>query len=232
MSAIPVLDRMHARLGEWSAAGDKRDVFLRCYSMMTANMHAGIDGAVFRDADWVWRLLGRFAEYYFEALDQWERDPVLAPKVWQLAHESTRRSDATILQHLLLGVNAHINYDLVLTVAELLDAEWPAMTHPERDFRYDDYCRVNAVIADTIDQVQDEVIAPAMPLSAVFDVLLGRLDEMLISRMIASWRDRTWVFAVRLLEAPDPAARQAIVAEVEESALRMAQQLSAGMKHG
>ncbi len=228
MHETAVMERMQALLDGWSAAGDRREVFLRCYSMMTANMHGGIDRGDFSDAAWVARLLHRFAEYYFEALSQWEASPAVTPPVWRLAHQSTRHPDATVWQHLLLGVNAHINYDLVLTVHEILKPEWPKLPPGDRDGRFADYCRVNQIIADTIDAVQDDVLAPAMPVSAILDRLMGRLDEYLISRLITAWRDRTWSFAVELLEAADDETRNAIVARVEDKAMRIGSQISLG----
>jgi hypothetical protein len=228
MSERLALQRMHEHLSAWKAVDDKREVFLHCYSLMTANMYAGIEQGKFQDNGWVAQLLNRFADYYFSALEQWEEEPSTAPMVWQFAHEHTRVRDSSVLQHLLLGVNAHINYDLVLTVTELLDPDWSEMTDAQRDRRYEDYCLVNAVIADSIDAVQDEVIAQAMPMSGLIDKLLGRLDENLISRFISNWRDKTWYSAARLLETTDPDARKVIIAQVEYDALTMARQLGGG----
>jgi hypothetical protein len=216
------LARMDALLAEWNVDGDRRDVFLRCYRMMTANMHTAIGSRSFEDVAWVDQFLRRFAEFYFDALAAWESDASQAPRVWQLAHESTRRADAAILQHLLLGVNAHINYDLVLTVDELLAGEWHAMLPHERATRHRDYCRVNDIIASTIDAVQDDILSPSIPLASLLDRVMGRLDEYLISRLITSWRDHTWESAIALVDAPDADARTRIIGEVEHRALRMA----------
>jgi hypothetical protein len=228
MADPSALTRMQTILERWFAEGDRRDVFLRCYSMMTANMHAAIDRDEFSDGAWVARLLHRFADYYFDALAKWEQRPESAPPVWQLAHASTRHADASVWQHLLLGVNAHINYDLVLTVHELLQSEWQVLAREERERRFADYGRVNDIIAATIDAVQDDVIAPAMPVSAILDRLMGRIDEYLISRLISSWRDRTWDFALELLQTTDTAQHRKIVARVEEKALRIAAHISLG----
>lgn len=228
MSAPHVLQRMQALCNQWSSEGDRREVFLRCYGMMTSNMHAAIGRGDFIDSVWVDRLLHRFAEYYFEALERWDTSPDAAPAVWQLAHGSTGREGTAVWQHLLLGVNAHINFDLVLTVHELLEDEWAGLSPEARLRRHDDYCRVNAIIADTIDAVQDEVLAPSMPSSVILDRLMGRIDEYMISRLVTSWRDRTWDHALRLLETCDGTQRLAIVAEVEEHALRLAARINLG----
>ncbi len=217
-----VLARMQVLLSVWEESADRRDIFLRCYRMMTANMYAAIGRRCFEDSAWVERLLRRFAEYYFDALAAWETDATHAPSVWQRAHESTRHPDAAILQHLLLGVNAHINYDLVLTVDELLAGEWHAMLPHERTARHRDYCEVNAIIASTIDAVQDDILSPSIPLASLLDRMMGRLDEYLISRLITAWRDQTWDSAIELRSAADDPARRAVIRSVEMRALRMA----------
>src|SRR5690606_32407413 len=111
----PVIARMQTFLRQWEDAADRKAVFLRCYSMMTANMLVAIEQGEFRDRTWVERLLHRFADYYFLALDAYEQERTAAPAVWQLAHDAARDDAALPIQNLLLGVNAHINYDLVLT---------------------------------------------------------------------------------------------------------------------
>src|SRR4030065_45099 len=104
---------MQTRIRQWEEASDQRAIFLTCYLMMTRNMLSAISQHEFNDAAWVDQLLHRFAEYYFVALEAYEQDPAAAPSVWRLAHNTTQDPSALALQNLLLGVNAHINYDLV-----------------------------------------------------------------------------------------------------------------------
>jgi hypothetical protein len=200
---------------------DQRVVFLRCYMMMTENMTLALTHNEFRDPPWVDVLLARFAEYYFDALDAYNANPASAPAVWSQAHEASHGS-ALPLQKLLLGVNAHINYDLVLTVVDLLQPEWMQLSPQQRTDRYDDFCYVNTVIARTIDAVQDTVIGPMMPAMRIVDALLGRMDEELISRMVTRWRDEVWTYAVQMLETEAPDVRAQLTQQVEQAALRRA----------
>jgi hypothetical protein len=204
----PLVRRMDAMVCTWEVGGDRRAAFLRCYMMMTRNTLHAIDAREFRDSAWVERLLHRFAEYYFEALDAYATRADRSPPVWRFAHETARQEKPWVIQHLLLGVNAHINFDLVLTLEELLRDEWSKLESDGRARRYEDYCQVNAIIAQTIDDVQDEVIRPRMPVMGVVDGLMGRLDEFLISRFITGWRDEVWKRAIALLESTDPAQRE------------------------
>lgn len=218
----PVAARMAALVSQWEADADQRAIFLRCYLMMTQNMQTAIANLEFKDPTWVDFLLARFADYYFAALDAYGCDHTAAPRVWQVAHDAAHQPGVWALQKLLLGVNAHINYDLVLTLVEVLRPEWQSLTDAQRSQRYADYGYVNAIIARTIDAVQDQILEPAMPVLALLDVLLGRMDEKLVSRVLTGWRDQVWREAVCMLEAGDAAEQARIIQQVEARALREA----------
>lgn len=221
MTEDAVLAQMEAQIGRWEQTSDLRVIFLSCYLMMTRNMRTAIERGEFHDSVWVDRLLENFAGYYFVALEVYDKDPASAPAVWQMAHQATRAPGALALQLLLLGVNAHINYDLVLSLVDLLGPEWAGLSPEQRAARYADHCHVNEVIGCTIDAVQDQVLEPAMPVMDLFDKLLGPLDERLISAMLTRWRETVWRYAVRLVETSDAADQQRLLREVEQEALRM-----------
>lgn len=227
MQPDPAVEKMLALIAAWEEAADQRSVFLRCYSMMTKNMLDAIPGGQFQDSEWVNHLLHRFAEYNFLALDAYEQAPGSAPLVWQMTHNSSREEGVSALQKMLLGVNAHINYDLVFTLVDVLEADWARLSEPNRASRYADHCVVNRVIGQTIDAVQDQVLEPAMPWMEAVDRVLGRVDEWMISSLISGWRESVWENAVRMLEAQDGQRRAAVGLAVERSALRRARAIRA-----
>jgi len=212
---------MQSLITHWEEVSDQRAIFLTCYCMMTRNMLLAIDGHEFINPSWVDKLLHRFADYYFNALNAYEQDPVSAPAVWQQAHNMAPDPHALALNKLLLGVNAHINYDLVFALVDLLRPEWASLTDNQRAERYADHCHVNDIIGRTIDSVQDQVLEPAMPLMEMIDNLFGPFDEMLISRLIGSWRETVWQNATHLLETQDPIEQDHLTHEVEEATLRV-----------
>lgn len=215
------LARMDVLAEAWRETSDGRGTFLACYRLMTGSMISAVVERDFDDPAWVDLLLVRFAEYYFDALAAYEHDPSVAPAAWQLAHDSCRERRWE-LQRLLLGINAHINVDLPLTVEELLAPEWEGLSAAQREARRRDYLAVNGIIAATVDAVQDTVLEPAVPILALADVLLGPAEEFLMSRMLEQWRESAWENAVALVEAPDAATRGAVVARMEADALAIA----------
>ena len=216
-----VVAQMQSLIQKWEELADQRSIFLRCYMMMTHNMRDAVQQDEFRDPGWVDHLVDHFAGYYFVALEAYEQNPAAAPPVWQLAHQAARDPQVVALQNLLLGVNAHINYDLVLTLVDMLKPEWGKLTDSQQDDRYVDYCHVNEVIGCTIDAVQDQVLEPAMPVMDLIDRLCGSLDERLISSLLANWRENVWSNAVRLLETAEALTYASLVDEMEQDAIRI-----------
>lgn len=216
-----VIQQMQALIQNWTDCDDSRRIFLSCYQLMTLNMLKAVEHDEFYDSNWVNILLNRFADYYFIALDQYETDPQAAPMVWQLAHNATRNSKAMAIQSLILGVNAHINYDLVLTLVDVLTPEWHTLDETQRKNRYNDHDRVNTIIASTIDAVQDDILEPAMPFMEFVDTIFGRLDEHLISKMIRGWRENVWNYATHILSLENNHNRLELIAQVEKDALKI-----------
>jgi hypothetical protein len=149
----------------------------------------------------------------------YEDNPAGAPAVWQLAHSAANDPKLSAVQKLLTGVNAHINYDLVFTLADLLRPEWAGLSTQQRAERYEDHCRINDVIARSINDVQDQIIEPAMPMMKLVDDLMGGADEMMISSLITRWRDQVWQHAVKMLATDDPQQLITLARQVEADAL-------------
>ncbi len=219
LTGSAVIARMEDQIARWTASADQRSIFLSCYMLMTRNMETAIANREFLDPVWVSRLLGLFADYYFVALQAYEENPASAPLVWQVAHINALEPRVWVLQKLLLGVNAHINFDLVLTVSELLRPEWEQLSSAQQGERYTDFTYVNEIIGRTIDAVQDQIIEPVMPVMDLFDRLLGRGDELLISRLLAKWREQVWKYAMVMLQLETPDQSDRLVQEIETDCL-------------
>lgn len=217
-----VTKRMQALVQQWVEVSDRRAIFLHCYMLMTRNMLIAIDADEFNDDGWVYELLHRFADYYFDALDAYEQDRAIAPAVWRTAFDATREPRTQVLQNLMLGVNAHINYDLVLTLVDMLEDEWSQLSTEERSRRYTDHCYVNFVIGRTIDTVQDTVIEQLAPQMDIVDKMLGPIDEWLTARLISNWRDEVWHNAIQILDTPDSETCDELRRHIEQTTLERA----------
>jgi hypothetical protein len=127
-----------------------------------------------------------------------------------MAHDATRSERTSTLQLLLAGVNAHINYDLALTLVDLIDGDGTRDATATMSDRRRDYDRVNRVIRATTDEVQDEVLERYSPRFDLADKALLRVDEWAAVRLLTSWRNGAWRHATALIAA-DPADRAPLV---------------------
>jgi len=203
----------------WQRTDDQRHIFLRCYRMMTANMFDALEAQQFQDQEWVSKMVHHFANYYFDSLACFDCGET-ASAVWQQVHEHTTKGKLNRIQYLLMGVNAHINYDLILTLYDMLSPEWASLSSQQRQLRYEDHCRVNEVISRTIDAVQDEIIEPGNQFMAIIDRAFGRLDEYMISRLIRSWRQDVWEKTNEMLKAKNEVEREQLRLQIEAAVLR------------
>ncbi len=225
MSNIDVVSRMDLQIDNWDELSDRRGDFLRCYRLMTGNMLGAIEAGNFHDGPWVKRLMDHFAQYYFVAVQEYDENSSETPIVWSITHEAAVHPDIQVLQNLLLGINAHINYDLVLTLYDILSPEWQSLTTRDRRKRYEDHQQVNRVIGRTVDAVQDSILEPKIPVMDLVDKILGPVDEWAASLLIRTWREEVWKNAQKMLNSTNEEDREAIRRQVEALTVERARQI-------
>ena len=85
--------------------------FAILYRQVTARVREGILSGRFQDGARMERLDVAFANRYLEALEQY-RLGEQPSRCWLAAFQGASSWRLLVLQHLLLGMNAHINLDL------------------------------------------------------------------------------------------------------------------------
>jgi Family of unknown function (DUF5995) len=188
-----VLVKLSHIIDSQRARGNPLAFFPAVYRATTARVKAGIRNGSFADGARMGQLATMFANRYFEALDAVAagRRPA---KAWRVAFDAAGRPHTMILQHVLVGMNAHINFDLPLAV--IAAASEGRVAEIEADF-----LAINRILADLLDPVQ-EVIGRFSPLLDVLDRVGGRTDEELVTFSINTARDEAWHEATRLAQEP------------------------------
>ena len=98
--------------------------FPALYRKVTVEVKRGIEERVFDDGPRMERLDVVFAKRYLDAFDAYMEGG--APtRAWVLAFETTGQWWPIVLQHLLLGMNAHINLDLGIAAARVSPGSQP-----------------------------------------------------------------------------------------------------------
>jgi hypothetical protein len=185
-------DRLTTLESTFRERGDRRGAFLCVYARVTEAVGVAIDDGAFADPEWVTDYLVTFADLYREALLAYETgDLVALPDPWQVAFETAARGDALVVQDVVLGINAHVNYDLALALQRV-------GVGPDRRARYADHCAVNAVLRSLVDEVQDRIAEFYAPGVTDLDESFGRFDEALSMFSLREGRDSAWRSAVAL----------------------------------
>jgi hypothetical protein len=86
----------------------------------------------------------------------------------------------------------------------------------------------HTIIGETIDAVQERVVAPYARLMGIVDVVCGPLDEWCTARLIRNWREDVWRQALAIIEAGEAARRDELRREADLIALRRVALLTEG----
>lgn len=120
----------------------------------------------------------RFAGYYFDALDRFERGAE-PPPAWAYAFHVAVRRQGFLLQDVLLGMNAHVNNDLPLVVAEILRGEQDETSVFRTVRRRFDHDQINRILHQVIPTAEAEIAQCyglwVLPLGR----MMGTLDQTL-----------------------------------------------------
>lgn len=184
--AIAVMDREVDRCLD---TGDGGGYFAAVYRAVTIRVRDGITRGEFSDGERMEAFDVVFARRYLDALDRY-RGGRAVPDSWRLAFEAGTGGRCMVVQHLLLGINAHINLDLGLAAA--------AATPPgEVRSLQADFDAINDVLEELVDKMQDS-IAAVSPWTRVVDRVGMRFDETLVNFSLRRARSGAWDFAEQL----------------------------------
>jgi hypothetical protein len=188
-----VLADLSGIIAECRAERSPLGYFPALYRRVTVKIKEGIAAGQFDDGARMERLDVLFAGRYVAAFRAYRagRSPTRA---WAYAFAMAGEPYPLILQHLMLGVNAHINLDLGVAAAETCGRE--ELAGLRRDFD-----EVNSVLGALIDTVQGE-IASVSPLLYLLDEAGQRTDETVCGFCLQRARDAAWLHAEGLALLP------------------------------
>jgi hypothetical protein len=174
------------------AAADRRAIFASVYALTTLRMAESIDADEYANTEWMQSYQTEFANHYRKALHAYamqQRSQV--PNAWLTAFDAAASGQTLIIQDALLGMNAHINYDLAFAIEKV-------KLSPNTASRYLDHTRVNAVLSEVGDEIIDALGSLYGTHFATVDSALGPADELFLSVGMTAARQNAWNNAVLL----------------------------------
>ena len=164
--------------------------FAILYHDVTVAVREAIRQERFEDSSRMEKLDVIFANHYFDAYQGYLHNQNI-PKSWALAFQSSNTFSPSILQHILAGMNAHINYDLSQAVLSCA----PEAIIPLKN----DFMTVNTILSEQVDAVQDK-LARIWPFMGLLDLIAGKSDEAIIDFSMQKAREKAWENATILFE--------------------------------
>lgn len=189
---LRAFDDAHGRL---AADGHEQRHFCGLYLRSTRAVGEELAHGGFTDPVWVERWTVAFADLYLEALQSWQRgEPVALP--WQLAFEAG--PGVSPLAHELIGLNAHLNFDLpravlaVVSDEEFLDEGLLAL-------RRADFEHIDALVLRRIPEEYRHLRGLGGPMRQEFLArLLYPLNRVASRRWLVAARRSVWANALQL----------------------------------
>ncbi|GAA2626454.1 hypothetical protein GCM10010399_67440 [Dactylosporangium fulvum] len=211
-----IVRRMEAGL-ERLDAGDARRFFHQTYLRTTRAVAEEIDRGGFRDAEWLSRWDVVFAELYLDVLDAELSGTGAVPGPWRVAFDTARdRPELPPLRHVLLGMNAHINYDLPQSLVTVIDPagfDDPAVLRA----READHTHVDTVLLARVGAEDSRMRAVSRV--GPIDRLMGPANRAATRRVLRESRAKVWRNATVLDRArrEGPQAYAAVLRRLEDA---------------
>ena len=199
-----VLDQLDIIIADSTKTNDPLGFFAYIYRRTTAQIRQAVLDKKFEDNERMEKFDVLFANKYLEAYRDYHNGrPVCSP--WATAFD-IKKDKLTILQHIILGMNAHINYDLGMTAAEF--SEGGRIESLKNDFM-----RVNDVLTSLVDELQVKV-GRVSRLMFLLDWIGKRSDEEVMNFSMEKARQQAWNFGVAL-SVSDGLEKKARIEEVD-----------------
>lgn len=160
--------------------------FAMLYHKVTCKIRDCITSKDFEDGARMERLDVGFANRYLEAFYLWI-DGKPTSDSWKVAFDAVADKPELVIQHLLAGMNAHINLDLGIATANIMHGFL-------LDDIHDDFNTINSILGLMIDNIVD-CLTKINPLMNLLKLDIYKVDDMLVKFSLVTARDGAWQFA-------------------------------------
>ena len=183
-----VLQRLDSIIEETIQENNYLGIFAYVYRRTTAAIQQAILKKQFEDNKRMEHFDVIFANRYIEAYEHFKLQQPIS-KSWQVAFDA-KNERLTTIQHLIMGMNAHISFDLGLA------AETIAPQQQIGDLK-NDFMLVNQILEKIINEMQNRIGKVSWSMF-LLDWIGQHSDEKVINFGIVNSRRFAWQFAIGL----------------------------------
>jgi hypothetical protein len=171
--------------------------FAALYKRVTVAVKDKVEEGYFDDNPRMEKLDVIFASRYLLAHHQYQNGEKCSTS-WKIAFDSARWWSPLVIQHLFVGMNAHISLDLGIAASEVQRIDIDSIK--------DDFDKINVVLGSLVNEVQDQLSSIFWPLKPI-DWILGGVDEKIAKFAMDFARDEAWKVAIAYSHLHTPEGR-------------------------
>lgn len=157
-------------------------LFAYVYRRTTAEILKEIQLGNFENNELLEQLDVAFANLYLEAYEQYQNNVPIS-KSWLFAF-TCKDESLTILQHVMMGMNAHINLDLAIATSNVMKGK-------ELQDVKNDFDKVNDILFQILNEMQDR-LSRVSPILFLLDWAGQNSDEEVIDFSMRKAREQSW----------------------------------------
>lgn len=186
MTIHDVIAELEAISSSAVSEGARYGYFASLYLGMTRSVRNALGKGLYDNDARMEHLCVVFAQRYLDAFATW-RAGKPPTKSWAVAFSEGQRDGITTIQHLLLGVNAHVNLDLGIATQNVALGS-------DIDQLKTDFDRINDTISTLFNDVKSRLRSISWPIRYLDD-MGGSFDDRIATFSIRIARDEAWRFA-------------------------------------
>jgi hypothetical protein len=190
-SIVEVIAALDNIILESDNNNDTSGYFAELYRKVTSRVKEGIANNEFEDCARMEKLDVIFASRYLDAYYAWKKNESVTAS-WQKAFDISTHYWPIVLQHLLMGMNAHINLDLGIAAAGISAGKNINDLH-------NDFNKINAILSSLVNEVQNDLANIWPTLKWILQKTKG-VDDFLVDFSMQLARDGAWEFAGTLAD--------------------------------
>jgi hypothetical protein len=180
-----VVKKLDQIIEETIAANNYLGIFAYVYRRTTVKIQDSILEKRFEDNERMEKFDVVFANHYIEAYENYKLNQPIS-KSWMSTFE-VKDQPITIIQHIMMGMNAHISFDLGVTAGEFTFGE-------NIDSLKNDFMLVNQILEEITNEMQTR-LSKVSRLMFLLDWVGKEKDEKIINFGIVKSRQFAWEFA-------------------------------------